>query len=59
LPGFVDRRAAVLVYDADDPDERLKYFILLDWDGHRQVIAIRDFVFARYAMEGAEIMLLE
>jgi RNA polymerase sigma-70 factor (ECF subfamily) len=59
LPGFVDRRAAVLVYDADDPDERLKYFILLGWDGNRQVIAIRDFVFARYAMEGAEIMLFE
>jgi len=52
--GFVDGRPAVLVYDADDPDERLKYFILLDWAGEK-VVGIRDFVFARYAMEGAEL----
>jgi RNA polymerase sigma-70 factor (ECF subfamily) len=56
--GFVDGRPAVLVYDADDPDERLKYFILLDWAGE-QVVGIRDFVFARYAMEGAELVVMD
>src|SRR5439155_22397790 len=35
ISGFVDRRPAVLVYDADDPDERLKYFVLLDWAGQK------------------------
>ena len=58
ISGFVDRRPAVLVYDADDPDERLKYFVLLDWAGQK-IIGIRDFVFARYAMEGAELAVME
>jgi RNA polymerase sigma-70 factor, ECF subfamily len=52
--GFVDRRPAVLVYDADDPDQSVKYFVLLTWVGER-VSGIRDFVFARYAMDGAEL----
>jgi RNA polymerase sigma-70 factor (ECF subfamily) len=56
--GFIDRRPAVLVYDADDPDRQVKYFVLLDWAGQR-VIGIRDFVFARYAMEGAEVAMME
>jgi RNA polymerase sigma-70 factor (ECF subfamily) len=58
IAGFVDRRPAILVYDADDPDERLKYFVLLDWAGEK-VVGIRDFVFARYAMEGAEIAVMD
>ena len=58
MPGFVDGRPAVLVYDADDPDQRLKYFILLDWAGEK-ITAIRDFVFARYAMEGAELVVMD
>jgi RNA polymerase sigma-70 factor (ECF subfamily) len=52
LAGFADGRPAMLVYDADDPDARLKYFVLLDWAGDK-VTGIRDFVLARYAMEGA------
>jgi RNA polymerase sigma-70 factor (ECF subfamily) len=56
--GFVDGVPAVLVYDADDPDQRLKYFVLLAWDGER-IVAIRDFVFARYAMEGADLQVME
>jgi RNA polymerase sigma-70 factor, ECF subfamily len=56
--GFVDRRPAMLVYDADDPDQRLKYFVLLTWAGE-QVVGIRDFVFARYAMERAELTLMD
>jgi RNA polymerase sigma-70 factor (ECF subfamily) len=58
IPGFVDDRPAILVYDADDPDERLKYFVLLDWAGEK-VVGIRDFVFARYAMEGAELAVMD
>jgi RNA polymerase sigma-70 factor (ECF subfamily) len=58
IPGFVDRCPAMLVYDADDPDERLKYFVLLDWAGEK-VVGIRDFVFARYAMEGAELAVMD
>src|SRR5262249_8718339 len=53
-PGFVDGRPAVLVHDADDPDQRLKYFVLLSWAGE-QIVGIRDFVFARYAMDGAAL----
>jgi len=58
IPGFVDDRPAILVYDADDPDQRLKYFVLLDW-ADEQVVGIRDFVFARYAMEGAKLAVLD
>jgi RNA polymerase sigma-70 factor (ECF subfamily) len=57
LAGFIDGRPGVLVYDGDDPDQRVKYFVLVDWAGE-QVIGIRDFVFARYAMEGAELTIL-
>jgi len=57
VPGFVDRRPAVLIFDPNDPAGRPTYFVLLDWaDG--KVAAIRDFLFARYAMEGAEILTL-
>ena len=58
IAGFVDRRPAMLVYDADDPDQRVKYFVLLHWAGDR-VVGIRDFVFARYAMEGAQLALVD
>jgi len=58
LPGFVDQRPAVLVYDGDDPDQRGKYFVLLGWAGE-QVVSIRDFVFARYAMEGAALAVMD
>ena len=44
--------------DADDPDRRLKYFVLLAWAGER-VVDIRDFVFARYAMDGAEVAVMD
>jgi RNA polymerase sigma-70 factor (ECF subfamily) len=48
----------MLVYDADDPGSQVKYFVLLDWAGD-QVIGIRDFVLARYAVDGAEITVME
>lgn len=52
--GFVDRRPAILVYDPADP-ARPQYFILLGWARDR-LATIRDFHFARYAMEGAEVV---
>jgi RNA polymerase sigma-70 factor, ECF subfamily len=57
-PGFVERRPAILVSDPNDASERTKYFILLTWvDGG--LVGIRDFLFASYAMDGAEVASLE
>jgi len=43
--------------DPDDPTGRPIYFILLDWSDER-VLAIRDFRFARYAVDDAQIQVL-
>jgi RNA polymerase sigma-70 factor, ECF subfamily len=54
VPGAVDGRPALLVFEA--PDEATSaYFILLDWRAD-SVAGIRDFRFARYAMDGAELL---
>src|SRR5262245_2031556 len=58
IAGFVDRCPAMLVYDADDPDQRLKYFVLVAWAGER-VVGIHDFFSARYAMDGAELAVMD
>jgi RNA polymerase sigma-70 factor, ECF subfamily len=55
VPGFVDGRPAILVCDPNDVPGRPGYFVLLDWEKDR-VVGIRDFRFARYASEGAELM---
>jgi RNA polymerase sigma-70 factor (ECF subfamily) len=57
VPGFVDRRPALLVRDPSDPSGTPAYFVLLGWSGER-VASIRDFRHARYAVEGAEIVAL-
>jgi RNA polymerase sigma-70 factor (ECF subfamily) len=57
FPGLVEGRPAVLVRNPSDPAEKLAYFILLQWEGDR-VANIRDFRFARYANEGAELLIL-
>jgi RNA polymerase sigma-70 factor (ECF subfamily) len=56
VPGFVDRRPAVLVRDPSDPSGMPTYFILLDWIGDR-LVNIRDFRHARYATDGAELLI--
>ena len=57
VPGLVDRRPAVLVRKPSDLAGPPVYFVLLDWaDGH--VTRIRDFYYARYATEGAELVLM-
>jgi len=55
VPGLIDGRAAVLVRAPGDPTARPAYFILVAWDGSR-IAGIRDFRFARYAIDGAEIV---
>jgi RNA polymerase sigma-70 factor (ECF subfamily) len=40
-----------------DPTGKLAYFILLQWEDNT-VASIRDFRFARYATEGAELLIL-
>jgi RNA polymerase sigma-70 factor (ECF subfamily) len=54
-PGFVDGRPAVLVHDPRDASPTPAYFVLLQWAGDR-VGNIRDFRYARYATEGAELV---
>ncbi len=55
--GFVDRRPAILVYDRNAPSGRPAHFVLLDWTDDK-LIDIRDFLFAPYAIEGAEVAVL-
>jgi RNA polymerase sigma-70 factor (ECF subfamily) len=57
VPGFVDRRPAILVRDPGNASAAPTYFVLLDWAGDR-LIRIIDFRNARYATEGAEILML-
>jgi RNA polymerase sigma-70 factor, ECF subfamily len=52
-PGFVEGRPAVLVFDDADPSAP-GYFILLQWSGD-EILNIRDFRYARYAIERAEV----
>lgn len=57
-PGFVERRPAILVRDPNDPGGRPAYFVLLQWTQER-VATIRDFRYARYVIDGAEIVTIE
>jgi RNA polymerase sigma-70 factor (ECF subfamily) len=56
--GFVDRQPAIVARDRNDPSARPAFFVLLDWAGD-EVVGIRDFLFARYAIESAEVIMLE
>jgi len=53
VPGLVESRPAILVFDPREPSSRPTYFMLLDWAGG-QVGAIRDFRYAAYAIESAQ-----
>jgi RNA polymerase sigma-70 factor (ECF subfamily) len=55
VPGLVDRRPALLVRDPRDPSGAPAYFVLLRWAGDK-LTNIRDFRHARYAIEGAEVV---
>src|SRR6516162_8734931 len=56
--GLVDRQPAVLVRDPTNLGAQPSYFVLLEWAGNR-LMNIRDFRFARYAIEGAELVVLD
>ena len=53
LPGLVEGRPAILVFDPDKPGSAMKYFILLQWSAGK-VATIRDFRHAPYIIDGAE-----
>lgn len=53
VPGLVEGRPAILVFDPDAADASPKYFMLLDWAGEK-VATIRDFRYATYVVDGAE-----
>jgi RNA polymerase sigma-70 factor (ECF subfamily) len=57
IPGFIDGQPGILVHDPADPNGRPTYFILLSW-GVDGLLGIRDFRYARYAIEGAELISL-
>jgi RNA polymerase sigma-70 factor, ECF subfamily len=56
VPALVEGRPAALVCHPDDPSRRPMYFVLLSWAGDG-LVNIRDFHFARYAIEGAELLI--
>lgn len=58
VAGFVDRRPAILVCNPDEPHRRAAYFVLLQWTKER-LATIRDFRYAPYVLDGAEIVILE
>lgn len=57
-PGLADGRPALLVLDTAAPDAPPSYFVLVEWkDG--QIIRIRDFRYARYVADSAELLILQ
>ena len=53
VPGLVEGRPAILVFDPDTPSAGPAYFMLLQWDGGK-VATIRDFRHASYVTDGVE-----
>ena len=53
VPGLVEGRPAILVFDPTAPDAGPKYFMLVDWRGG-QVATIRDFRHAPYVVDGVD-----
>jgi RNA polymerase sigma-70 factor (ECF subfamily) len=56
VPGLVEGRPAILVFDPDLPGAPPKYFMLLNWSADK-VATIRDFRHAPYIIEGAEYLI--
>jgi RNA polymerase sigma-70 factor, ECF subfamily len=55
VPGLVEGRPAILVFDPDAPGAPPKYFMLLSWQADK-VATIRDFRHAAYVIEGADYL---
>jgi RNA polymerase sigma-70 factor, ECF subfamily len=58
VPALVDRRPALLVRDPGDPSGSMAYFVMLQWAGDR-LVSIRDFRYARYVTDGAEVIIAD
>jgi RNA polymerase sigma-70 factor, ECF subfamily len=56
VPGLVEGRPAVVVFDPNEPGSGPKYFMLLQWSADK-VAAIRDFRHAPYIIDGAEYLI--
>jgi RNA polymerase sigma-70 factor, ECF subfamily len=56
VPGLVEGRPAILVFDPNEPDAAPKYFMLLQWAAGK-VATIRDFRHAAYVIDGAEYLI--
>ena len=56
-PAVVDGRAAMLVFDRNVSLDTPAYFVALEFAGDH-VVGIRDFLYARYAMDGVEIRVI-
>jgi RNA polymerase sigma-70 factor, ECF subfamily len=54
VPGLLEGRPAILVYDPRELEARPTYFVLLEWGGAK-LVGIRDFRHARYVVEAAEV----
>jgi RNA polymerase sigma-70 factor, ECF subfamily len=56
VPGLVEGRPAILVFDPNEGDTKPKYFVLLGWSAGK-VATIRDFRHAPYVVDGAEYLI--
>jgi RNA polymerase sigma-70 factor (ECF subfamily) len=56
--GFVDGNPAILVHDLSGSDPTPRGFMLLQWLGD-EVVSIRDFRYAPYCLDGADIRRLD
>src|SRR5438132_208884 len=56
VPGLVEGRPAILVFDPNEQDPKPKYFMLLAWTAGK-VANIRDFRHAPYVLDGAEYLI--
>ena len=56
VPGLVEGRPAILVFDPREPSARPEYFVLLQWSADK-IAGIRDFRHARYITDGAEYLI--
>ena len=54
VPGLVEGRPAVVVLDPAQPAGLPLYFMLIDWQDGR-LLNVRDFRYARYVVDGAEL----
>jgi RNA polymerase sigma-70 factor, ECF subfamily len=53
VPGLVEDRPAILVFDPNEPGAGPKYFMLVQWSADK-VASIRDFRHAAYVIDGAD-----